>query len=165
MRDTTMKRNLLSLCFLLCLASSAAVKPIESQTIVLKPGWNLVTLERPVTTDDAEDFLGLRPITLDSAKKCYVYCSSKDKLKVGTGYWIFSQTAQTIKLKRDQSQSTWETAALVQGWNLIGLADNSVWQNQEIDIWQWLDGKFKKVHKNELKEGKAYFVYQEISGK
>ena len=44
------------------------------------------------------------------------------------------------------------------GWNLVGVADNSTWMNQATDIWQWLNGKFQKVSKEELKAGKAYFV-------
>ncbi|MBR4902648.1 MAG: hypothetical protein IKZ46_17035 [Victivallales bacterium] len=160
-----MKKHLLILCLLLCVAASAAVKPINSQTIVLKPGWNLVTLERPVIAADAERFIALKPITLDSAQKCYVFCSNKDKLKIGAGYWIFSKTAQTIELTRDQSQTTWETTELGNGWNLIGVADNSTWMNQVTDFWQWLDGKFQKVSKEELAGGKAYFVYQGIIGK
>lgn len=155
-----MKKHLLILCLLLCVTASAAVKPVNSQTIVLKPGWNLVTLERPITTADAERFIALKPITLDSASKSYVYCSSKDKLKIGTGYWIFSKTAKTIELTRDQSQTTWETAGLNKGWNLVGVADNSTWMNQAADIWQWLNGKFQKVSKEKLTEGRAYMVYQ-----
>ena len=160
-----MTKKLLMLCFLLCLVASAAVKPINSQTIVLKPGWNLVTLERPVIAADAERFIALKPITIDSAKKCYAYCSSKDKLKIGTGYWIFSKTTQTIELTRDQSQTTWETAGLGNGWNLIGVADNSRWMNQATNVWQWFNGKFQKVSKEELTGGKAYIVYQGITGK
>ncbi len=158
MGDTTMKKHLLILCLLLCIAASAAVKPINSQTIVLKPGWNLVTLERPIIATDAERFIALKPITLDAAQKSYVFCSDKDKLKIGTGYWIFPKTAQTIELTREQSQTTWETTGLGNGWNLVGVADNSTWMNQATDIWQWLNGKFQKVSKEELKAGKAYFV-------
>ncbi len=156
-----MKKHLLILCLLLCVAASAAVKPIDSQTIVLKPGWNLVTLERPIIAADAERFIALKPITMDSAKKYYVFCSDKDKLKIGAGYWIFSKTAQTIELTRDQSQTTWETTELSKGWNLVGVADNSTWMNQVTDIWQWLNGKFQKVSPEEkLTGGKAYIVYQ-----
>ena len=156
-----MKKYLLILCLLFCVAASAAVKPINSQTIVLRPGWNLVTLERPIIATDAERFIALKPITLDATQKCYVLCIDKDALKVGTGYWIFSKTAQTIELTRDQSQTTWETTGLGNGWNLVGVADNSTWMNQATDnIWQWLNGKFQKVSKAELTGGKAYMIYQ-----
>ena len=156
-----MKKYLLILCLLFCVAASAAVKPINSQTIVLRPGWNLVTLERPIIATDAERFIALKPITLDATQKCYVLCIDKDALKVGTGYWIFSKTAQTIELTRDQSQTTWETTGLGNGWNLVGVADNSTWMNQATDnIWQWLNSKFQKVSKAELTGGKAYIVYQ-----
>ena len=153
-----MKNYLLILCLLFCLTTFAAVKPINSQKIVLRPGWNLVTLERPVVAADAERFLALKPMTLDPARKSYVYCTSKDNIKIGPGYWIYSKTAQTIELSRNQSQTNWETANMANGWNLIGVADNSTWQNQATDIWQWLNGKFMRVSKDELVAGKAYFV-------
>ena len=86
---------------------------------------------------------------------------SKDDLKVGVGYWIFSRTAQPpIDLVHEQSQTTWETAALTQGWNLIGVADNSTWMSQVTDIWQWLNGKFQTITKEELNTGDAYWVNQ-----
>ena len=160
MRRTTMKKHLLILCLLFCITAFAAVMPITSQKIVLKPGWNLVTLERPVIAADAERFLALRPMTLDAARKCYVYCTSKDNIKIGTGYWIFSKTAQTIELRRDTSQTVWETAALTKGWNLIGVADNSTWQDQATDIWQWLNGNFQTITNEELTTGEAYWVKQ-----
>ena len=156
--DMTMKNYLLILCLLFCLTTFAAVKPINSQKIVLRPGWNLVTLERPVVAADAERFLAFRPMTLDSARKCYVLCPDKDSLEIGTGYWVFSQTEQTLELKRDQSKTTWDTAALADGWTLIGVADNSTWMNQATDIWQWQDGRFQIVSKDELTTGKAYFA-------
>lgn len=133
MGDMTMKKILPILFLLLCVAASAAVKPIGSQTIDLKPGWNLVTLERPVIAADAERFIALKPITLDAAQKGYVFCSDKDKFKIGTGYWIFSKTAQTIELTREQSQTTWETTGLNNGWNLVGVADNSTWMDRSGD--------------------------------
>jgi hypothetical protein len=156
--DMTMKNYLLILCLLFCFTTFAAVKPINSQKIVLRPGWNLVTLERPVIAADAERFLALKPMTLDPARKSYVYCTSKDSIKIGTGYWIYSKTAQTIEMRRDTNQTAWETAALTKGWNLVGVADNSTWQDQATDIWQWLNGKFKRVSNDELVAGKAYFV-------
>ena len=137
----------------------AAVDPISSQKLELKPGWNLVTLTRPITAESAERFLALHPMKLDADNKCYVRCTSKDVLKVGVGYWIFSRTTQPpIDLVHEQSQTTWETAILTQGWNLIGVANNSTWMPKATDIWQWLNGKFQKVSKEDPTVGNAYWV-------
>jgi len=100
-------------------------------------------------------------MTLDIDTKCYVRCTSKDDLKVGVGYWIFSRTEQPPKdLVHDQTQTSYEIAVPTGGWNLIGVADNSIWMNQATVIWQWLDGKFQTITKEELTKGEAYWVKQ-----
>ncbi|MBO4619967.1 MAG: hypothetical protein J5654_07640 [Victivallales bacterium] len=137
----------------------AAVVPASSQTLELKRGWNLVTLTHPITAESALRFLALQPMTLDADKKSYVRCTSKDELKVGVGYWIFSPTAQPpIDLVHDRSQTSYETAGLTADWSLIGVAKESSWQGEATDIWQWLDGCFQKISKEGLTEGNAYWV-------
>jgi len=90
-----------------------------------------------------------------------VRCASKDDLKVGVGYWIFSRTEQPpIDLVHEQAQTNYEIAGLTEGWNLVGMADNSTWLNQAIEIWQWLNGKFQTITKEELTTGEAYWVNQ-----
>ena len=161
MGNKTMQKYILVLFLLASSAIFAAVDPISSQRLELKPGWNLVTLTRPITSESAERFLALQPMKLDADNKCYVRCTSEDDIKVGVGYWIFSKTAQPpIYLVHDQSQTTWVTATLTQGWNLIGVANNSNWMIQATDIWQWLNDKFQRISKEELTIGEAYWVKQ-----
>jgi hypothetical protein len=119
-----------------------------------------VTLLRPVVADDAERFLALRPMTLDTAQESYFPCSAPDDLKIGTGYWVFSPREQTLKLYRNQNMTTWETASLDSGWNLLGVADNSTWMDQASEIWQWQNGMFQTITKEELTPGEAYWVKQ-----
>ena len=147
------------LLFGCALSVFGAVVPSSSQKLELKQGWNMVTLTRPLVDDSAEDFLSLQPMTLDIDTKCYVRCTSKDDLKVGVGYWIFSPTDQPPKdLVHDQTQTSYETAVPIGGWNLIGVADSSTWIDQATAIWQWLDGKFQTITKEELKAGNAYWI-------
>ena len=156
-----MRQFLTILLFGCALSVFGAVVPGSSQKLELKPGWNLVTLTRPIVNASAEYFLSLRPMTLDIDTKCYVRCTSKDDLKVGVGYWIFSRTEQPPKdLVHDQTQTSYETAVPIGGWNLIGVAGNSTWMNQVTVIWQWLDGKFQTITKAELTTGEAYWVNQ-----
>ncbi|MBR4675931.1 MAG: hypothetical protein IKP00_15845 [Victivallales bacterium] len=83
-----MKRQLIpTLCLLLCLSAAAAVRPVDNQTITLKPGWNLVTVERPVIDSDMEKFLALKPMMLDAARKCHVICADRNSLAIGTEYF------------------------------------------------------------------------------
>ena len=145
--------------FAVCTLLQAAVVPSSSQKLELKQGWNLVTLKKPIVNDSAEDFLSLQPMTLDDETKCYVRCTSKDDLKVGVGYWIFSPTEQPPKdLVHDQTQTSYETAAPTGVWNFLGVADSSTWMDQAAAIWQWLDGKFQTITKEELKAGNAYWI-------
>ena len=137
----------------------AAVVPKSTQTVELKPGWNMVTLEHPIVDDmEAKSFLALQPMTLDAETKSYVRCTSLADLKIGVGYWVFSANGQEIQLTKDQSQTTWETATLKPGWNLLGVADNSDWQSQAAAVWQWLNGQFQKIPKTAVKTGEGYWV-------
>ena len=156
--DKTMKRLLMTFFVMMCVAAAAAVKPANSQTITLKPGWNLVTLERPVVDTDMAKFLLLKPMTLDATGKCYVRCMEKADIKIGAGYWIHSDTEQAVELVTDKDKTSWETATLTNGWNLIGVADNSTWQSQAAVIWQWKDGRYQRVSPAELTAGVAYMV-------
>jgi len=130
--------------------------PATKQSILLKPGWNLVTLERPIVAEDAEKFLGLRPKMLNAGY--YVFCPNIDSLKIGVGYWIFSTQELPMELSPDLTQLSWETAGLNPGWNFIGMAVNSNWQNQAGTIWQWLNGGFSRGTTDSLSRGNAYWV-------
>ena len=134
------------------LIAFAAVDPVSSQKL---------ELTRPIADESATFFLSLKSMMLDTKNKCYVRCASKDDIKIGVGCWIFSKTAQpAIDLVHDQAQTSYETAGLTEGWDLIGVADNSTWMNQAIEIWQWLNGKFQAITKEELTAGEAYWVKQ-----
>ena len=156
----TMNRRLLTfgLATFLCLVGFAAVEPVASQKMELKPGWNLVTIQFPVVEADLERFLALQPMTLDAVTKSYVRCTSLADLKIGVGYWVFSANGQEIQLTKDQSQTSWETATLKSGWNLLGVADNSAWQSQAAQVWQWLNGHFQKISKTALTSGEGYWA-------
>jgi len=56
-----MKKHLLILCLLASLFAMAAVDPVSSQKLELKPGWNLVTLTQPIADESATLFLSLKP--------------------------------------------------------------------------------------------------------
>ena len=154
-----MRKQLLMLGLLASLSAFAAVDPVSSQKLELKPGWNLVTLTRPIVAESVTLFLSLKPLMLDAWNKCYVRCTSKDDIKIGVGYWIFSRTEQPpIDLVHEQTQTSYETAGLTNGWNLVGMANNSTWMSQADEIWQWLDGMFQTIAKEELPTGGAYWV-------
>ena len=130
----------------------------EPQVLELTTGWNLVTLTSPVTEESMTHFLALQPMRLDTAKGCYVRCRDSKDIEVGGGYWVFSKTNQSVMLVQDKSQVEWDAAKLLEGWNLIGVAENSDWMSQATGIWQWLNGLFQMVTDEQLSVGKAYWV-------
>ncbi|MBP5638831.1 MAG: hypothetical protein J6X55_05110 [Victivallales bacterium] len=158
-----MKNRILAMCLCVCAFTSvfAAVDPISSEKLELKAGWNLVTLTRPIVEEHIIKFLGFQPMTLDADKVGYVRCMDKKDIQIGVGYWVFSKKDETIEFTHDQNAKVWDTAGLTEGWNLIGVAKDSKWQKPATVIWQWNNGRFSLVDKDNLKSGKAYFVNYE----
>lgn len=156
-----MKLTLTLALLFISIVAFAAPQPISTQIIELKPGWNLVTITRPL--DDAykniERFLDLHPFMLDKEHKAYVRCLEKNDVKVGVGYWVFSKTATTVELTQDVTQTTWDTADVSQSWNLIGQAETSAWKDKVSSIYKWEDGRFQSISSSELKVGSAYWTF------
>ena len=145
---------------------AAALKDLEDNdqwsVLKLRPGWNLLTLRRPLIASDAQRFLALHPVAFDTKGKCYFQCVNKSQLALGAGYWVFSATARDIVLEHDPSQTSWKTMGLKQGWNLIGVADGSAWQSKATAIRKWQrQGKgepYQPVTQKELVPGQGYWA-------
>ena len=150
----------------LSITCTAELKNLEDNdqlsVLRIQPGWNLLTIRRPFTSADAERFLALRPMVLDADNRCYVRCADSSRLVIGAGYWLFSHKARTIVLEHDQSQTSWITLGLKQGWNLIGVADGSAWQSKASSIWkyhwQWSGNPYQPITQAELISGQAYWA-------
>ncbi len=148
------------------IACTAELKELENNdqlsVLRLQPGWNLLTLRRPLIASDAQRFLVLRPVVLDADNKCYIRCAAPSAFQIGAGYWVFSATARVMVLEHDQSQTSWKTVGLKQGWNLIGVADGSAWQKKATDIWKWewlwKGNPYQPVTQAELISGQAYWA-------
>ena len=156
-----MKKTFLLIGLLVCGMAFAAVEEKTSQEISLKKGWNLVTLDRPLAAnaDGAEKFLDYGPLRLDAERGCYVRCTTQADLKAGAAYWIFSKEAKPLVLAFNPNQQTWETAGWSGNhWKLLGVAENSNWQSQATELWQWLNGQYQTITKEALDNGKAYWA-------
>ena len=130
------------------------------QTLELHPGWNLVTLTKPLMDrqDGLQKFLWLKPMMYDAENLSFVVCGNADAVKVGVGYWVFSRRKQTIELAQDVEQSVSQSTLQV-GWNLVGLLEESTWPSLDgIDIWTWANGRFKHIDKKDLQIGQTYWV-------
>ena len=146
---------------LLSVCVQAAVVPSSKQTLELKPGWNLVTLIKPLDSmpGNMQKFLSLRPIRFDIRNGAYVFCERAEDVKAGIGYWVFSRENKTVELALDTTQTA-TMPSLEKGWNLIGLTDDMSWPDLAKAIWSWRNGSFKLVvEKEDLKAGIAYWVF------
>ena len=144
----------------LCITAFSAVIPISVQTLQLKPGWNLVTLTRPLESmpGNIDKFLSLKPFAFDYNSRAYIRCNKAVDLKAGYGYWIYSDKSQTVELALDTTQTVGQTT-LMKGWNLVGMTDEASWPNSTDFIWTWKNGRFVQVNQTELQVGNAYWIY------
>lgn len=155
-----MKHQLFVFWLILCMTSFSAVVPVSTLTLQLKPGWNLVTLTRPLESlqGNVNKFLLLKPLSFDRKSSAYVFCSHAEDLKPGVGYWIFSGKSQMVELALDPTQTAVQPT-LKSGWNLVGMIDGATWPNAAVAIWGWKDGRFVQVNKTELQVGCAYWAF------
>ena len=145
---------------LLSISAMGAVVPVSVQTLQLKPGWNLVTLTRPLDSmqSNIDKFLALKPFAFDENSNSYVSCTKADDLKAGNGYWVFSSHAQTVELALDVNQTVAQLT-LQKGWNLVGMSDGASWSNSAAVIWGWKNNRFVRIAKTDLQLGYAYWIF------
>ena len=151
---------LLMAVMLMAVCAQAAVVPSSKQMLELKPGWNLVTLTKPLDPmpGNVQKFLSLKPMRYDDASGAYVACNDSENLKAGVGYWVFSRGAQTIELALDVNAAV-DQPVLKKGWNLIGMTDGASWPNSGMVSWAWESGRFKQVDVKDLQAGQAYWAW------
>jgi hypothetical protein len=135
--------------------------PQPTQILELRPGWNMVTVTKPLACklDGVHKFLELKPIMQDVEHHAFVVCGNEADVKAGVGYWVFSRQSQIVELVQDKEQAVQKTE-LQAGWNLVGMTEDSDWMSSVIVIWGWKNGRFVQVEKEDLQVGKAYWIYQ-----
>ena len=84
----------------------------------LEPGWNLVSLVRPITAESIGQLLDASPLRLES--EAYVQCTAVEEIQPGVGYWVFTKARKRIELMPDLSQAAGKDIDLAKGWNLVG---------------------------------------------
>jgi hypothetical protein len=134
--------------------------PQPSQMLELRPGWNMVTLTKPLkdNSDGVQKFLSLRPLMLDVEDSFIVVCNDAASVKAGIGYWIFSRQQQTVELVQD-TESPVSHVDLKPGWNFVGMTDDAAWPASDTPVWTWQNGRFVSVAENKLQVGYAYWIY------
>jgi len=139
-----------------CTAELKNLKDSDKLSVLrIQPGWNLLTIRRPLTKDDAKRFLALQPLALDADNMCYVRCAEPSQLAVGAGYWLFSFKARDIVLEHGQGAG--QAIGLADGWNLIG-AEGSNWPGTASLILKWGRIMYLPVTENQVTEGRAYWA-------
>ena len=143
-------------------ATGAVVPSTEAeQRLQLKPGWNLVTLTRPLDSmsGNIDLFLKLKPIEFDVKSNTYKFCSRPEDIKVGVGYWIFCKESKKESFSLDNTQTVVQPT-LKAGWNLVGMTDGATWPQSAEVIWEWKNGRFVVVKDTKLLEkGKGYWAF------
>ena len=145
---------------LLSVCVQAAVVPSSKQTLDLKPGWNLVTLTRPLDSmsSNVQKFISLKPMYFDISNNAYVFCERAEDVKAGIGYWVFSREKKTVELALDTTQMAAQPS-VEKGWNLVGMVDGAAWPDSADVIWTWQNGSFKLADKSDLHAGHAYWAW------
>ena len=135
--------------------------PQPTQILELRPGWNMVTVTKPLASkpDGVHKFLELKPIMQDVEHQVFVMCGKEADVKAGVGYWVFSRQSQTVELVQDKEQSVQKTE-WQSGWNFVGMTEDASWIETATSIWTWRNGRFVPVEKEDLQVGKAYWIYQ-----
>ncbi|MBR4900428.1 MAG: C10 family peptidase [Victivallales bacterium] len=137
--------------------------PFPRQMLKLHPGWNMVTLTKPLKNrlESVQKFLALRPISFDAEVNSMVVCNDATSIKIGIGYWVFSRQSQTVELVQDAEQPVFQVE-MKQGWNFIGMTEDAAWTEFATIIWGWQNGRFIPMNNMEnLQVGKAYWVYSD----
>ena len=145
---------------LLSVCVQAAVVPSSKQTLDLKPGWNLVTLTRPLDSmsSNVQKFLSIKPMYFDINNSTYVFCERTEDVKAGIGYWVFSREKKTVELALDDTPMAVQPS-VEKGWNLVGMVEGASWPDLADVIWMWRNGCFKLVVKRDLHAGHAYWAW------
>ena len=153
------KAVLLIAVILLAVCAQGAVVPVSTQTLELKPGWNLVTLMKPLDSmsGNVQIFLAMNPVRYDIGVRAYVFCNHSEDVKAGVGYWVFSQEKKTVELALEDNSAVVQPT-VTKGWNLVGMTDGALWPDSAAAIWGWQDGSFKLLDKKDLKVGNAYWA-------
>jgi len=106
----------------------------------LEPGWNLVSLRRPVTAESVGQLLAASPLRMES--ETYVRCTKAEEIQVGVGYWVFAETYRRIELVPNMSQAG--DIELVKGWNLVGTdRETPAWLPLAKCIYIWEEQKYR----------------------
>jgi len=148
------------LVFALETAVLAAPRPVETQDVVLKRGWNLITLMKPIEeSEPLRNLLKMNLVTLDSHRRHYTRCASAQELKVGTGYWVYcNEDSKSFSLTVDITKTDWEPTDAETGANLLGVTSKSDWMDNATSIQEWSNNKWITVKPEDVKQGQVYWV-------
>jgi len=125
--------------------------------LALEPGWNLVSLRRPVTAESVGQLLAASPLRMES--ETYVRCTKAEEIQVGVGYWVFAETYRRIELMPNISQGAGDIE-LVKGWNLVGTdREAPAWLPLAKEIYVWETGTYRLTPK--AIPGLGMWVYRE----
>ena len=121
--------------------------------IVLKPGWNFLSLPG-APTFDAIDKLSVYPMFQYERNRRI--CSRVQTLSEAVPYWIYAKTADTLVLPLLRSHRKPSLAR--SGWNVVAVTDELALPGG-YSAWQWNGRRFVLLESpTVLRPGGAYWI-------
>jgi hypothetical protein len=144
------------------------------QQITLSPGWNLLSFNVDLGTNNFSSVFGSNLLQIKDTAKSYApsmpsYFNTLSSLQSAKGYWVNNSSAQNLSIQGQLLNTSNYPIALNSGWNLIPyLPDNSLPvasaiasilnKTQEVrylsSVWNPVSGGTLSV----LEPGKAYWI-------
>jgi len=104
----------------------------HTQSISLQPGWNLLSFNIDLGSNDFTSVFGSSLQQVKNSSKSYSpsapgYFNTLPALQTAKGYWVKNNATQTLNVQGQLLTSSYNSQALVTGWNLVSfLPDTSL---------------------------------------
>lgn len=105
------------------------VEKITDDKIILKSGWNFISVPKALAKPAAEDFFspvsksGFAPMTWDAENEKWITVSENTKVTPLTGYWVYAEKPTTLYVVYDKDVTSVPASKRVyEGWNAVGVS-------------------------------------------
>lgn len=142
--------------------STVSLMSVVGYDLLLRPGWNLITLQLNPLAETERRLADYHPMTVASKSYCVA-----NKLVAGEGYWVFNRRNNVVSVDVVGDMLTTKPPIVKRRWQLIGIVSDVTLgefrQGMVLHVWQWSGGGFRLVQDDAqvLKGGQAYWMFAE----